>query len=101
MPRIAIWPLDAGLTVSGTAARNAKDKLIAFCASTGSNANGPLPYYFQRYQEAYVQRQYSDAAPGSSQSTTADYQLIPRNQQLLNYLSTFTQTAIPGFRRNV
>ena len=80
-PRISLWPIQQGV-----AARNAKDKLLAFASTINAN-----PYYFQRSSEWQ-----SDTNPGSSQSTTADA-AITRNDAALKYLLNATQRQVPGF----
>lgn len=91
-PRIALWPIQ-----QNASDRNVLDRLIAFCASTGSQAKGYLPFYFQR--QSTHQKNISDPAQGSgsSQSPHADWTGIPRNQDLYAYLQKLTSSAIPGF----
>lgn len=88
LPRICLWPLNdtnvaSANTVnpylavlSGTARWSFLDKMIAQCATLGTNA-----YYFTRYDPLDP---FKDAA-------------IPRNQILYNYLTTLLQTPLPGF----
>ena len=86
-PRISLWPIQ-----QGTAARNAKDKLLAFASTiNATSTTNPNPYYFQRSSEWQ-----SDNSPGSSQSTTADA-AITRNDAALKYLLNATQRQVPGF----
>jgi uncharacterized protein (TIGR02600 family) len=80
-PRISLWPIQQGV-----AARNAKDKLLAFASTINTN-----PYYFQRLSEWQ-----SNNSTGSSQSTTADAS-ITRNEEALRYLLNATQREVPGF----
>ncbi|SDT92804.1 Verru_Chthon cassette protein A [Verrucomicrobium sp. GAS474] len=77
LPRIACWPLYAGLA---TGKVTSLDKLIAFCSSTGNGA-ASYPYYFQR-------QRYD--------SPTNDIGLA-RNGTLYNYLRALTSQAVPGF----
>ncbi|WP_232289552.1 Verru_Chthon cassette protein A [Verrucomicrobium spinosum] len=81
-PRISLWPLQ-----SETAKRTAKDRLLAFCATSAGQLGA-----FQRAStwENDTNKQ------GSSQSPTADFQL-PGNQRLFSYLQKLTKTGIPGF----
>ena len=78
LPRVAIWPINAGSKTPSTL-----DRLIAFC----STING-AKYYFQR----------SDAT-----SPTADLQIDAteedpgRNLQLYTYLNNLLARAFPGF----
>lgn len=78
-PRIAMWPLDAQATPNH---RTTFDKLLAFCATTGTGAQA-LPYY--------IQRQNARDTAGT------DFSGIPRNTQLMDYLKTLTSRPIPGF----
>jgi len=91
-PRVTLWPLQANTgnvaDPANAAARNAQDRLIAFCSTIGAR-----PYYFQRYNT------YTSATQNpipSSQSPTMDWNLIPRNQELYRYLQTLTSAPIPG-----
>ncbi|XHR31084.1 MAG: Verru_Chthon cassette protein A [Chthoniobacteraceae bacterium] len=79
LPRVACWPVFKDLAAGRV---TAFDRLIAFCASTGSA--GIHPYYFQR--------EISD-------SPTSDIS-ISRNQELYSYLQYLTKTNIPGFGGN-
>ena len=117
-PRISLWPLQADLT-----ARTAKDNLLAFCSTIGSE-----PYYFQRatyYQFSANGSQTLSETP-SSQDQDQDFsgvagtvgspttvQVSPgignvtRNQNLYAYLQALSggSTAnggltIPGFGGN-
>jgi len=107
-PRVTLWPLqidpDPG---TGKHTQTSKDKLIAFCSTIGSGVNAK-PYYFQRYDTF----DYSASGPNnrtvtgtysptqnpmpSSQSTTMDWNLIQRNQDLYAYLQSLTGSPIPG-----
>ena len=84
LPRVAMWPVYR-LGLNGTPASaytTAFDRLIAFCASSGPVGSSTYrPYIFQR---------------GNANSTTADISL-PRNGELLSYLSYLTRQATPGF----
>lgn len=83
-PRVACWPVDKDLAANPTSPRtSAYDRLIAFCSTLrhdlGSSA---YQYYFQR---------------SNSQSPTADYATITRNQALYQYLQRLTGKPVPGF----
>jgi hypothetical protein len=78
-PRVAIWPIaDPRRTSPSGPCRTAFDELIAFCSRLGATNE---PYYFQRMD---------------ADSTTADWQNIPRNQTLYRYLQALTNKTIPG-----
>ena len=80
LPRIACWPIDSDLAANPLSPyTTAFDRLIAFCASTGTG--NAAPYYFQRH---------------SSQSATADAG-IARNRLLYAYLQYLTGLSSPGF----
>lgn len=84
LPRIACWPIHADLaTAPDSIYATTFDRLIAFCASTGSGASLE-PYYFQRQ---------------NALSATNDISLT-RNQQLYAYLQYLTGQPIPGFGGN-
>lgn len=91
-PRVTLWPLQANTEnlsdPEGAKDRSAKDKLIAFCSTVGD-----VPYYFQRYNTFVNALQ--DPIP-SSQSSSMDWNLIPRNQALYAYLQSLTSAPIPG-----
>ncbi len=84
-PRVSLWPLQQAATV-----RNAKDRLLAYCATVKGSA-GDNPYYFQRISEWQ-----SNDSPGSSQNPTNDVS-FGRNLQLLNYLNNSANTKVPSF----
>ncbi len=74
LPRIACWPIHADLaTTPDSAYTSAFDRLIAFCASTGTGSSLE-PYYFQRQ---------------NALSITDDIS-INRNQELYAYLQYLT-----------
>jgi len=80
-PRISLWPVQANL-----AERNAKDKLLAFCATTAG-------------ERAYFQRAETWKSPtdrGSSQSPVDDFEL-PDNERVFGYLQRLTNQLVPGF----
>jgi len=107
-PRIALWPQMA----DSTNARNAKDRLLAFCSTLND-----YPYYFSRatvFNPNDKNTDNLDAADfGSSQSQTEDFPGAPqtatgfdpdddttlpqRNRQLYHYLQELTDANIPGF----
>jgi hypothetical protein len=74
-PRIAVWPVNANANQ-----RTTHDKLLAFCSTIGGK-----DYYFTR---------------SNARSGTADYEGIPRNRQLYEYLQELTKTKVPGFGGN-
>ena len=111
-PRVSLWPLQAD-----TAARTAKDNLLAFCTTLNVGVNGttiPEPYYFQRatwfQSQANSSAGASQNAYPSSQSPTADFPDPPnsslanpglgnvvRNENLYAYLQALTGAPVPGF----
>ena len=80
LPRIACWPIYKDLAADRV---TTFDRLIAFCASTGTGT-GNHPYYFQREQ---------------ANLTTNDIS-ISRNVELYSYLQYLTNQNIPGFGGN-
>jgi hypothetical protein len=86
LPRICLWPLNDTnnantinqnmASLSGTARWSFLDKMIAQCATLGTN-----PYYFTRY----------DPLDPSNDAK------IPRNQVLYGYLARLLQSDFPGF----
>lgn len=80
LPRIACWPIFKDLQADRV---TAFDKLIAFCASTGTTGN-LKPYYFQREK---------------ADSPTSDM-TIARNLELYGYLQYLTSQSVPGFGGN-
>lgn len=94
-PRIGLWPIQNSPT-----ARNAKDRLIAFCTTTSPATKNANPYFFQRLSvytgdSANV---FTSDTP-SSQDPNADWGIL-RNQQLFAYLQNQTAMNIPGFGGN-
>jgi uncharacterized protein (TIGR02600 family) len=89
LPRIASWPIyrlgaSNMLDVTRT---NAFDRTIALCASVGKpDTSAFQPYFFQRADQS---------------SPTADYDGIPRNQELFKYLQELTGRDFPGFGGNL
>lgn len=84
-PRISLWPIQ-----TEGARRSPVDELIAFCASIGSRT-APMPFYFQR------ETIFRGLADSSSQSPSRDFDDVPRNQELYEYLQKATDKAVPGF----
>ncbi|WP_306301468.1 Verru_Chthon cassette protein A [Verrucomicrobium spinosum] len=80
-PRVSLWPLQVDKSK-----RTAKDKLIAYCSTYGKQLGG-----FQR-----VSTWQSNAAQGSSQGPTQDFQL-EENQKIFGYLQKLTRAPVPGF----
>lgn len=91
-PRISMWPIDSDWVtapasvypISGGAMVSPFDKLIAFCATTGTGSQAHQ-YFIQRHD---------------STSPTNDYDSIPRNKNLYGYLQSLTSKSIPGFAGN-
>jgi len=84
-PRIAMWPVhDENPRAGGPSpieCRTGYDQLIAFCSSIGRiSPQGANSYFFRRR---------------NAQSPTEDIS-IPRNQQLLTYLSSMLSRVMPG-----
>jgi uncharacterized protein (TIGR02600 family) len=87
-PRVSMWPLDVQITGGATNKPRvtAYDEVIAFCSSVGRDGSGKkYPYFFQRQLAG---------------SMTNDWEKIPRNQQLFQYLLDLTSKDIPGFGGN-
>ncbi|HSI86045.1 MAG: Verru_Chthon cassette protein A [Candidatus Methylacidiphilales bacterium] len=87
-PRISMWPVDT--TVTSNAASKPRvsvyDTTVAFCSSVGKDSSGKrFPYFIQK---------------SNSSSATNDYDNIPRNQQLFDYLLKLSSMDIPGFGGN-
>ncbi|MEJ0001461.1 MAG: hypothetical protein WDO13_21430 [Verrucomicrobiota bacterium] len=83
-PRISIWPINSDFDLlrnPNSSYVTTTDKLIA-TAATLINSGTAYPYYFTR---------------GNSQSGTADYTNIPRNQNIYSCLRTLAATSIPGY----
>ncbi len=94
-PKVSMWPqwsTAALRQVSGNTSSVPTLKpsaaLLAFCSSFGTGSSSPsgkYEYFFQRLN-------------GSSyNSCTQDWLLVPRNQQIANYLYNLGKTPIPGF----
>ncbi|WP_157210675.1 Verru_Chthon cassette protein A [Verrucomicrobium spinosum] len=107
-PRISLWPLQAVQPAGSTTARNAYDKLIAFCTSLGKDKALPATYPADQatgYSYAFQRKQVCkllDSGSGNmagwtSGNPTADYAQITRNQTLYAYLQRLTGREIPGF----
>lgn len=104
-PRISLWPLQTVQPAGNTTARNAYDKLIAFCTSLGRDGALPATYpadqapgYSYAFQRKQVTHLVSANPSGpSSASATADWAQVPRNQVLYNYLQRLTDREVPGF----
>ncbi len=80
LPRVACWPIHSDLASNAESPyTTAFDRLIAFCASTGTTG-ATVPYYFQR---------------ADSQSITGDV-AITRNNQIYQYLHYLMSQSIPG-----
>lgn len=83
-PRITIWPSYFVESASDAGHLTPFDQLIRFCGQLGRKGqNGqPYRYYFQRKNE---------------DSTTFDYDQIPRNQQIYAYLAEAGKRDLPGY----
>ncbi|WP_050030358.1 Verru_Chthon cassette protein A [Verrucomicrobium sp. BvORR034] len=91
-PRIALWPVQ-----QDGADRNVLDKLIAFCAQTGTSGGGnQRPYYFQRLSVHQKGQSDPSKGHGSALSPSQDWS-IERNRELYAYLQALTSHPIPGF----
>ena len=84
MPRVSIWPTYyAQSAVERQQRLTPFDRVIRFCAELGESGSGdPHQYYFQRKNE---------------DSATEDYELIPRNQEVYEYLDELTSREVPGY----
>lgn len=89
LPRIAIWPIyNADYTSSEYKTHLSPfDRLLHFCASMGASDGQSSTY--PRYEYVF-KRQDAD-------STTYDYEKIPRNKELYQYLLKMLQSKVPGF----
>lgn len=76
-PKVVCWPVHATNNIDY---RTPFDRLFAFCGELKGKA-----YYFQRK---------------NADSTTEDYDGIPRNKELFKYLHDLTDGPIPGFGGN-
>ncbi|OJV25939.1 MAG: hypothetical protein BGO12_16020 [Verrucomicrobia bacterium 61-8] len=76
LPRVVCWPIHTDVS-----RRSPFDKLIAFCGTLNGD-----PYYFQRKDK---------------DSSTNDYQQVPRNKTLYSYLKELTSRPVPGFGGNL
>ena len=86
-PRISMWP-----TMTTASQQQARDRLINFCATVGSNG-----YYFQREQSAPISFA-NQAASGSARSTSLDMTAVARNREVYDYLTDrLLSTDVPGF----
>ena len=85
-PRVAVWPLHrlGPNNVASLTHTTLLDRLIAYCAQVQTSNDVKYPYFFQREIAA---------------STSNDVG-IPRNVQLLNYLSNLTGHGYPAFGGN-
>ena len=108
LPRICLWPIQ-----KDSAYQSAKEKLIAFCTSTGTSTSGGTanyyPYYFQRLSiYSGDGRLNLTNPPPSSQSGWEDFALsssgpvgpnstASRNAVLYKYLQNLTSRNFPGF----
>jgi len=81
MPRISIWPTASKPENSLGKLRTAFDDMIRFCATTGEEGDRH-PYFFER---------------ADSRSATFDFEKIPRNIVLYNYLKDLTSRPVPGY----
>jgi hypothetical protein len=86
-PKIAMWPVFNADFKSRRYQSHltAFDRLIHYCASVGRNAAGTYPRF-----EYIFKRQQAD-------SEVFDYESIPRNRDLYQYLLASLTTDIPGY----
>lgn len=90
-PKIAMWPVYNANPGAGAAYNRhltAFDRLIHYCASMGKNTAGGYPRY-----EYIFKREKHDSA-------TYDYQQIPRNRELYQYLSRLMDQKVPGYGKS-
>jgi hypothetical protein len=88
LPRVAIWPIyDTEYDSEEYKKTHLTpfDRLIHYCASLGKSDNG----YYPRYE--YIFRRKNE------DSTTYDYDSIPRNKELYQYLLSLLEDPIPGY----
>ena len=81
MPRISIWPTASTPENPLGEMRTAFDDMIRFCATTGKEDDRHR-YFFERLD---------------SRSATHDYEKIPRNIVLYDYLKNLTSRPVPGY----
>jgi len=89
-PRISLWPIQNLRDTPATVSQDPRDQLLAFCSTIGTN-----PYYFERYRVSI--RQGGLTTNPSAASISADYDLVPRNQNLHSYITKMLQQKVPGF----
>lgn len=89
LPRVAMWPIFNAERSSASSSPyqtrlTAFDRLIHYCSSVGTagGENGRYDYIFKRER---------------ADSPTYDFDQIPRNQQLYEYLDTILHSKIPGW----
>ncbi len=88
LPRVAIWPIyDAPYDTEAYKKTHLSpfDRLIHYCASLGKADAGDYPRY-----EYIFKRKNAD-------STTYDYENIPRNKDLYQYLLGLLEDPFPGY----
>ncbi len=87
LPRVAIWPIyNAAYGSTDYKTRLTPfDRLLHYCASMGMSTSGNYPRY-----EYVFKRENAD-------STTYDYEKIPRNQELYGYLQKMLELRFPGY----
>ncbi len=85
-PRVAIWPINEAEYGSEDydLKLTAFDRLIHYCASMGEDSSefGRYEYIFKR---------------GQADSDIYDYESIPRNKELYEYLYKFLDKKVPGY----
>ena len=88
LPRVAIWPIFNADRATGNQSEYMKklspfDRLIHYCASVGgTSAEDRYDYIFRREK---------------ADSTTFDYDGIPRNQEVYAYLDQLMSNDVPGY----
>ncbi len=93
MPRVAIWPIynapeSSVKTEPYQKNLSAFDRLIHYCASMGVSSDAAYPRH-----EYIFKREKADSA-------THDYDNIPRNRELYQYLYSLMNRSIPGYGKS-
>lgn len=118
-PKVSVWPqwmnaqdrsASAGTALGSLSSNYASldsyfaadvtySRVLAACSSFGTNASSPSgknEYFFQRYARG-TGTNSSNSKVGSWADTYSDWDKVPRNQQLANYLCTMGAQSIPGY----
>ena len=96
-PRISVWPSFYGDPTSSTEPHfTTYDRRLRFCAEVGKrSASAPSDVRAPRDQSGRTPAMYHFQRFNSA-STTADYEKIPRNQELYAYLQVLMSSTVPG-----